>query len=317
MYQFKKNVLSLFLIFLIFISAFTGCGMITEKTDNGKINVIATTTMLADLAKIIGGDKINLTQLMGPGIDPHLYKASAGDVIKMQNADVVICHGLHLEGKMGDIFLSITNFGKDVICIEEGLKSSYLISNEDNPNIYDPHIWFDVDIWKDCAKYLTQKLCETDYENSKTYTTNLKSYLIQLDELDKYIISRIEEIPPKQRVLITAHDAFRYFGEAYGFTVIGLQGINTDSQASTSDIRELADFISENKIGAVFIESSVPAKNIQALLDAVNARGFDVKIGGELYSDSLGDSSSGCESYILTFKSNIDTIVDALKQGVA
>lgn len=300
-------------IMCVAIFSLTGCNVKTETTENGKLNVVATTTMVGDLTKIIGGDIVNVSGLMGPGIDPHLYQASAGDVIKMQEADVVVYNGFHLEGKMGDVFSSLNKQGRTVICIEDGIDESILLVDEMNMEERDPHIWFDINIWKKAAEHVAHKLSQKDVENSEYYTKNLDEYLLELDELEIYVKSRVNELPENQRVLITAHDAFKYFGNAYGFEVKGLQGISTSAETGTADVSNLADFIADNKIQAIFIESSVPAKNIEALKAAVSARDFEVNIGGELYSDSLGDSKSHHDNYIETFKANIDTIVDALK----
>lgn len=280
---------------------------------DGKIQIVATTTMLADLSRIIGGDFVEVEGLMGPGIDPHLYQASAGDVTALQKADIVVYNGLHLEGKMGTIFESLTEMDKKIIRAEDALDRNDLLSDEEDPIYFDPHIWFDVSLWKDVTKHFAEKMAEYDPDNASTYLSNAKKYLEELDEAETYIKNRIGELPEESRVLVTAHDAFQYFAHAYGFEVRGLQGISTDAEAGTADVRELADFIIERKIKAIFIESSVPHKNVEALQAAVQARGFDVEIGGELYSDSLGDQASGHDSYIETIKANVDTIVDALK----
>ncbi|MCL2163725.1 MAG: zinc ABC transporter substrate-binding protein [Oscillospiraceae bacterium] len=309
----KLAVVALILAFGLIIIIPSGCADQATADSDGRMNIVTTTTMLYDMAVSIGGDHINATALMGPGIDPHLYQASAGDVTKMQDADVVIYNGLHLEGKMGDIFASLSTSGRNIICAEDGIDDSMLLSDEFNPDIHDPHIWFNVTIWKDVAKHVAARLIEIDQDNADIYSANLISYLAELDSLEQYIKGRIEEVPENQRVLVTAHDAFRYFGGAYGFVVMGLQGISTDAEAGSADVSNLASFIAENQIKAIFVESSVPPRNIEALQAAVKARGFEVEIGGELYSDSLGDESSGHDTYILTFKANIDTIVDALK----
>lgn len=293
----------------------TGCSSLqtTEKNGGDKLKIVTTTTMLYDLTSAIGGEHTEVTALMGPGIDPHLYQASAGDVKKMQEADVVVYNGLHLEGKMGDIFAALTKQDRKVICAEDGIDEAALLTDEANSDIPDPHIWFDVSIWMDVADHVANSLSEIDQENAESYQENLQQYKSELEDLDRYIRGRVEELPEKQRVLVTAHDAFHYFGAAYGFEVKGLLGISTDAEAGTADVSNLAKFIAENQIKAIFVESSVPPKNIEALQAAVKARGFAVEIGGELYSDSLGDKASGDDTYILTCKANIDTIVDALK----
>ena len=250
---------------------------------------------------------------MGPGIDPHLYQASAGDVSLMQTADVVVYNGLHLEGKMGDLFESLSAQGPTVIRIQDGLDESKLLAWEQDSSVHDPHIWFDVSLWKQAAKTVADGLSKADPDGAADYTQNLNSYLKELEEADAYIAGRAAELPAEQRVLVTAHDAFQYFGKAYGFEVRGLQGISTDAEAGTADVSELASFIVERQIKAIFVESSVPPKTIEALQAAVKAQGFDVAIGGELYSDSLGDADSGADTYIATVKANVDTIVDALK----
>lgn len=285
-----------------------------ENTEQGETtNIIATTTMLADLARVIGGEKVTVNGLMGPGIDPHLYQASAGDVTLLQNADVIVYNGLHLEGKMGELLESLKEQGKTIISIEDGISTDKLFTLEDDTYMYDPHIWFEVSLWMDAAKHLSAKLQEADSKNANIYASNLDTYLIELRNLETYVKDRVNELAAEQRVLVTAHDAFNYFGRAYDFTVKGLQGISTDSEAGTQDVSTLAEYIASNQIKAIFIESSVPPKTIEALQAAVKAKGFDVSIGGELYSDSLGDEESDTDTYIKTITHNIDTIIDALK----
>lgn len=309
-----KKFKSLFGITLCLMFVLSGCSKQTAADVNSSkdtLNVVATTTMLADLSKIIGGDRVTVEGLMGPGIDPHLYQASAGDVTLMQKAEIVVYNGLHLEGKMGEIFENLKD--QNVICIEDGLDPSMLLMSEADSNIYDPHIWFDVTLWKQAAQTVSEGFKKADPDYAVQYDENLANYLKELEELDSYVKSRADELQDKQRVLVTAHDAFQYFGKAYGFEVKGLQGISTDAEAGTADVSTLADFIVERQIKAIFVESSVPPKTIEALQSAVKAKGFDVAIGGELYSDSLGGENSDARTYIETVRSNIDTIVDALK----
>lgn len=306
--------LGVVLLSISLVMGLAGCANEENQTeDNGKLNIVTTTTMLYDLVLNIAGDHANVEALMGPGIDPHMYQASAGDVTTMQQADIVVYNGLHLEGKMGDIFAALNKQEKQVICASDTVDPSELLSDENNPEIYDPHIWFDVNIWKTVAQHVGDQLSVFDPEHAADYAANLESYLVELDELDAYIASRASELEEGHRVLVTAHDAFRYFGKAYNFEVKGLQGISTDAEAGTADVSNLAKFIASNGIKAIFIETSVPPKNIEALQAAVKAQGFEVAIGGELYSDSLGDEASGDETYIKTCMANIDTIVDALK----
>lgn len=309
---FKKEIPVLIVVFAVFLFSL-GCGVFgteEEREEGGKIKIVTTTTMLCDMVKNIAGDKAEVTGLMGSGVDPHLYQAGAGDVFTMENSDVVIYSGLHLEGKMGDIFENLDSMGKTVICAADGVETSQLIETADG--VYDPHIWFDVSIWKEAAKHVGKCLCEADENNSVYYEENLNNYLSELDSLEIYIEEKLKELPLEKRILVTAHDAFGYFGKAYGFQVKGLQGISTDAQTGTRDISLMADFISENKIKAVFAENSLPVATINALCEAVKNKGFETKIGGQLYSDSLGDEKSGGETYIKAVKSNIDTIVREL-----
>ena len=285
----------------------------TTETSSEPLNVVATTTMLYDLATVIGGDNVEAVGLMGVGIDPHLYTASAGDVTKVSDADVVVYNGIHLEAQMGEIFDSLDGQGKTVICIEYGIDPDDIMVDPEEPDSNDPHIWFDTTIWMQAATYMADCLAEADPDNADAYQSNLDAYMAELEELDAYISGRVAEVSEGQRVLVTAHDAFNYFGNAYGFEVMGLQGISTETEAGTADVSELAAFIAENEIKAIFVESSVSTKSIEALQAAVQALGFDVSIGGELYSDSLGDATTGHDTYITTCMANIDTIVDALK----
>lgn len=300
---------TLFVFFLI-----SGCNNRFEENKQGTDipTVVATTTMLRDLSEQICGDKASVAGLMGSGVDPHQYRASAGDINKMQNADMIVYNGLHLEGKMGDVFAELEGSEKKVVCVSDGIEKERLIVNDGIP---DPHIWFDVSLWKEAAEEVKKGICEIDPKNSEYYEDRLKAYLDELDALNEYVNDRVSEIPEDKRVLITAHDAFGYFGKAYGFEVKGLQGISTVSEAGAADVRILADFIADNGIKAVFVESSLPVKNIEALIEAVKARGFETALGGSLYSDSIGDEKSQTDTYISSFKHNIDTIVGGLSQS--
>ena len=304
-----KRRLPCLAVAMLTLFIFTACGSARNISDD-RLNVTVTTTMLLDLTRQIGGDCVNVQGLMGSGVDPHQYRASAGDVIKMQQADVVIYSGLHLEGKMGDVLSSLESYGKTVICAADGIDEELLIQND---GVYDPHIWFDVTLWKSAAAEVARGLSAADPANRSAYQKNLAAYTERLEELERYVKERAAELGGEQRVLITAHDAFGYFGRAYGFTVMGLQGVSTAAEAGTADVSRLAAFIAENRIHAVFIETSLPVKSIEALQEAVRAKGFETALGGTLYSDSLGDKTNGEDNYIDAFKHNIDVIVDGLK----
>lgn len=309
----NRRIMTVISLLLIAVLGLSACSMTSDDADaDGKFKVVTTTTMLADAARVIGGDLVTVKGLMGPGIDPHLYKASAGDVTAMQEADLIAYSGLHLEGKMGEIIENLVSSGKKVVMIAEGVDESRLITDEAT-GLPDPHIWFDVILWKDALQNMATGLSKMDPSNEAIYQKNYQDYALKLDELDSYVKERIASLPEDARILVTAHDAFEYFGHAYDFEVLGLQGISTASEAGTADVKNLADFIVDKQIKAVFVESSVPRKNVEALQEAVKAQGFNVEIGGELFSDSLGTEGTDAATYIGTVTSNVDTIVDALK----
>ena len=308
----KKWSMIMLLIIITALMA-SGCSQAPAPEENGLPRVVATTTMLTDLARVIGGEHVTVTGLMGAGIDPHDYSASAGDVDTISSADLLLYNGLQLEAKLGDIFSQMRDQGKTVVAVGETLPEELLLDSDEEDEIYDPHIWFDVQLWKLAAEAVRDAFISLDSANEAAFTANFEAYAAQLDQLHDYVQSRVAEVPEESRVLITAHDAFGYFGEAYGFEVIGLQGISTVAEAGTADIRELADFIYERQIKAIFIESSVPPRSIEAVQEAVQSRGFETAIGGELYSDSLGSPGTDSGDYIGTVRANIDTIVNALK----
>ncbi len=301
-------------IFLLGISLFlAGCQQneATSQEESGKLKVVATTTMLTDLINQIGGDAIEVEGLMGPGIDPHGYQASSSDVNKLMSADVVAFNGLHLEGKLGEVFENLEKQGKTLFVLEDAIADEHLLLSEDGA--VDPHIWFSIENWQLAADYITNQLSEADPDNEAFYRSNHESYKEELINLEAYVTERISELTVDQRYLVTAHDAFSYFGESFNFEVVGLQGINTQTEAGTADVSALAQFITEKEIKALFIESSVSTRTIEALQEAVRTRGWEVEIGGELFSDALGDSSQDAETYVKMFHRNIDTIVDGLK----
>ena len=309
----KNNVLkklNLVIAICVAMMLLISCGK-GGATSGKKIKVTTTTTMLTDLVKTIGGDKVEVTGLMGEGVDPHLYSASAGDIEKLGNADIIVYGGLHLEGKMTEIFEKLTSQNKNILNVGEKLDKSKI--NLVDQNTPDPHVWFNTELWEKEAEAIEAELSKFDPKNSEYYKENLKKYKVELVELTNYVKTEFSKIPEKSRVLVTAHDAFNYFGEQFGLEVKAIQGVSTDSETGTKNISDLANFIVQRNIKAIFIESSVPKKSIEALQEAVKARGKEIKIGGELYSDSLGDKAHNTETYIKTVKANADTIVNALK----
>ena len=298
------------LIFSI-ISVFFGCK--NDKKDNGKLNIVTTTTMITDLAKNIGGDYVNVQGLMGSGVDPHLYKASEGDVSKLVNADIIFYNGLHLEGKLVEVFEKMEKSNKTPIALAEEIDKSTLIGSDYFASNYDPHVWFNIEYFKLFANKVTKVLSEKDPENATNYIENEKIFLSKLDALQEQIKATIETLPQEKRILVTAHDAFNYFGKNYGFEVVGLQGLSTATEAGVQDVQKLAAFIIEKNVKAIFVESSVPKRTIEALQAAVKSKGHEVTIGGTLYSDALGNAGTNEGTYIGMFEYNVNTIVNALK----
>jgi len=300
-----------------------GCGPAPSRSaeqdlSQRTIHVVATTSMLADLVSNVGGDRMSVESLMGPGVDPHLYKPSEGDVRRMAQADVIIYNGLHLEGKMTDIFDQMRSRNARTIGVaESAIPDSLLIESPLFAGNYDPHIWLSVPLWTRAARYLADTFAEMDPTHAETYRRNARKYEAELEVVHQYVETRAREVPAPQRILITSHDAFGYFGEAYGFDVRGLQGISTATEAGASDVQDLAAFVAERRVPAVFVESSVSQRGIEAVREAVRSRGFDVQIGGTLYGDALGGAGSGAETYIGMVRANIDTIVDGLTRPVS
>ncbi len=295
-------------LFLIILSLFFSCK--NEKKGNGKLNVVTTTTMITDLVKNIGGNQINLQGLMGSGVDPHLYKASEGDVTKLVNADVIFYNGLHLEGKLVEVFEKMKN--KKTVAVSDVLDKNTLIGSDYFASNYDPHIWFNIDYWKQATNYVVKTLSEEIPEQKSTFEANGKNYLNQLETLKSKLNTSISTLPREQRILVTAHDAFNYFGKSFEFEVVGLQGLSTATEAGVQDVQNLANFIIEKKVNAIFVESSVPKRTIQALQASVKSKGHEVKIGGTLYSDALGNAGTIEGTYIGMYDYNVNTIVEAL-----
>ncbi len=298
------------LIPLLFIIILLGCKEQSEKSE--KLNIVTTTTMITDLVKNIGGDSVIINGLMGTGVDPHLYKASEGDVSKLYEADIIFYGGLHLEGKLVDIFEKMEG-NKNTVSLGDRLPKDELIASEYFASNYDPHVWFNIQFFKQFAQIVTDELSKADAKNAQSYSENNKKYQKKLDSLQIEIKTIVASLPEEKRILVTAHDAFNYFGKAYGFNVVGLQGISTATEAGVKDVQNLSEFIIQNNIKAIFIESSVPRRTIEALQQAVLSKNHNVEIGGSLYSDALGNPGTAEGTYIGMFKYNVNTIVNALK----
>jgi manganese/zinc/iron transport system substrate-binding protein len=306
-----------YLVIVIVLAALllAACGQSAEQSGGDlserPIKVVATIGMITDIAQIVGGDRVDVTGLMGPGIDPHLYRATEGDVSTLSEADVIFYNGLHLEAKMGEVLERMEGRATSV-AVTSAIDESDLLSPEEFEGQHDPHVWFDVAMWMQAVDAVRDTYIEVDPGSADLYRANAEAYLEELQELHAYVHEQTARVPKEQRVLITAHDAFNYFGQAYNFGVRGLQGISTATEAGTGDVQELTGFIVENRIPAIFIESSVPVRNLEAVQAAVQAQGFEVSIGGELFSDAMGDPGTEEGTYIGMVRHNVDTIVSAL-----
>ncbi len=299
----------LLLICLVLLSA---CQPQTNERGDGPIRIVATTSIVGDLARQIAGDAASVESLMGAGVDPHLYQASQGDVQTLGNADLILYSGLHLEGRMEEVFEQMDRLGRPTFAVTDDLPSDSLVASVNYARQADPHVWMSVPLWRLAAERTAQTLIDFDPANAEVYRANRDAYLARLDALDAELRTTLARVPADRRVLITAHDAFNYFGRTYGFEVEGLQGISTATEAGTADVQNLAASIAERRIPAIFVESSVSPRSIEAVREAVRSRGHDVQIGGSLFSDALGDDGSPEATYEGMMRANITAIADAL-----
>jgi len=301
----SKKLTCICLIFIIFVS----CNTQTKR----KPMVVSTIGMIHNLVEEIAGNKVTAIGLMGPGIDPHLYKASAGDIKRLSDADLILYNGLHLESKLIDIFEKMSN-KKPTKAITSSIPIKKLIQPDDYEGFYDPHVWFDVSLWQLAAKEVVTALVALDPNNKEIYKKNHDNYQQKLNELDQWIANQMDAIPTRNRLLVTAHDAFGYFSKKYNIRVVGLQGISTASEAGTKDIQHVANIIITHQVPTIFIESSVPVRQIEALKAAVHAKGWTVTIGEALFTDAMGDAGSIEGTYIGMMKHNVNSIVTGLKK---
>lgn len=297
---------------LFCILLLAACGGPADRPAGGKLLVTATTGMVADLARVIGGDDVVVEALMGPGVDPHLYKASAQDLDRLRAADVILCSGLNLEGKMGDVFLSMARRGKTVVAVTETIPEEKRLEPPELEGHYDPHVWFDVALWAETTGPVAEALAEKDASKAALFRERAARYRTELLSLHDEVRRRIAEIPKERRLLVTSHDAFRYFGRAYDIEVTGLQGISTVTEAGVADVQRVVDLVTERGIKAVFIETSVNPKAIEAVRAAAKRKGHEVAEGGTLYSDAMGDKPPE-DTYVGMVRANVKTIVEALR----
>ena len=284
----------------------------SAESGDGPITVISTIGMITDPASIIAGEHAMVSGLVGSGIDPHLYKPTRTDISKLMDADAVLYCGLMLEGRMTDAFVRIASSGIIVRAVSEAVDPSSLLEPEELEGHHDPHLWMDPRAWSLAMDVIAETLGQADPAHADDYQTNAASYKAQIAELDAYAVQALASVPESQRVLVTAHDAFNYFGERYGYEVVGIQGISTESEAGVRDIERIVDLLVERKVRAVFVETTVSERNINALIAGAKARGHDVVIGGSLFSDAMGEEGTYEGTYIGMIDHNVTTIVRAL-----
>lgn len=300
--------------FVYGVLIFLACVLLScSNTQKKGISVVSTTGMINDVVTFIGGDHIHAVGLMGPGVDPHLYKATEGDMRRLSEADLICYNGLHLEAKMTDV-LEKMSLRKPVLEVTRTIPRDQLMTPEAFEGLYDPHVWFDVSLWMYTIDEISKALAHIDPTHSEEYQSRATLLKQQFTELDTWIRDIVQQVPENKRILVTAHDAFGYFGKAYGFEVKGLQGISTQSEAGAKDVIDLARYIVQHQLNAIFIESSISEKNVKAVKAAVLSDGWAVTIGGELFSDALGDADAKEGTYIGMVKHNVETIVHALKE---
>lgn len=302
---------------LLLWGLFSSCHQSSEEPhaeSDGPLRIVTTTAMLADMATHVLGDVGEATALMGPGVDPHLYKATQGDLTKLQAADLIIYNGLHLEGKMGEVLEKLERIpGKRVFNAGKNCPEDLLIRTDGTTENHDPHIWFDVSLWSHIATPMANVLGDLRPELQSDFQKRAEEKIEALDSLHHWVKQEMQSLEPEQRILITAHDAFEYFGRAYGIEVRGLQGISTLSEAGLRDVKELVDLIVERKIKAVFIESSVPVRDIEAVVAGCLERGHEVRIGGTLFSDAMGEAGTPEGTYTGMVAHNVRTIKEELQ----
>ena len=304
------------LLALLVVLVASGCGSsATVDGDIGRrtVRVTATTNFITDMVRQVGGERVEVTGLMGPGVDPHLYKASAGDVRSLRDADVIFYGGLQLEGKMDDLLRELAD-DQRTQAVTDGMPRERLLDPGGQvAEQYDPHVWFDVELWKSAVETVRDTLAEVDPDHARAYQRNAKRYLAELDDLHEYARVQIARIPERQRLLVTSHDAFEYFGRAYGIDVEAIQGISTAAEATTADIQRVAETIAAREVRSVFVESSVPRQTIEAVIAAAADRGQQVEVGAELYSDAAGEEGAEEGTYVGMVRANVDRIVEGLR----
>lgn len=278
-------------------------------------DVVVTTSIIADAVERIGGGHVQVACLMGPGVDPHQYQPSAGDLSTLSSAKLVLYNGLHLEGKMTDVLER--QAGGRAVAVTHRLDHAKLLAADIDGGAHDPHVWFDVRLWAVCVETIRDEMIAKFPEHEPAFRENSRVYLNELNAVDAEVRQKAQSLPPDRRTLITSHDAFHYFGDAYGFQVVGLQGVSTGAESGTSDVKRLTDIIGERRVTAVFTETSVPPQGLKQVLDAVASKhNLRVRLVGDadaLFSDALGEPGTPGGTYVGMVRHNIDVITAALR----
>ena len=294
----------------IALAGVAGCGESSATDDDGTLAVVATTNIVGDLVSVVGGERVRVETLMGPGVDPHLYKASAGDVRILRDAEAIFYNGLELEGKLSDLLGDLDD-GRPVVAVAEGIPEDRLL--DVGRGQFDPHVWFSVPLWQEAAEAAADGLIAADPDGEQDYRQGLADYISELEALDADVRERVASVPERQRVLVTSHDAFGYFGSEYGFEVVAIQGTSTVTEATTADIERVATAIADSALPAVFIESSVPRQTIDAVLASAASRGAVAEVGGQLFGDAAGAADTPEGTYLGMVRHNTTTSTEALR----
>jgi manganese/zinc/iron transport system substrate-binding protein len=310
----KKLYFFVGLIVLIFICTYVYFFYVPDGLQRGggqkRIVIVCTTSIIADLMRILAQEHMDVIALMGPGVDPHVYRPTAGDMQRLARADIIVYNGLHLEGKIEDVFANIGR-SKNVIMLADALSPDELIETS-FAHVYDPHLWHDVQLWKKVARYCAEQLSSYDTEHTPSYMSAAQTYCRELEKLDADIRAQWNAVAVHRRVMITAHDAFAYYGRAYGIIVVGLQGISTDAHVSMHDVQRVVDIIIAHNVAAIFTENCIPERTMKAVCDAVHAQGRKLLLAPALFADSLGDTQEGGATYEAMMRYNTQMLVQYL-----
>lgn len=307
-----RNIFFIFLLSLLLL--FISCGgedQGSEEKETSIPYIVCTTGMIGDVTANILGDEAQVKVLMGPGVDPHLYKATQGDLAELRKADVILYNGHHLEGKMGELFEKLSQT-RTTIPVTEQIPEEKLNIVDSERGTVDPHLWFDVSLWIEVSRGIRDTLFQLYPDLKQSRGDTADAYLQELQKLDEWVESELNTIPEQQRILISAHDAYEYFGKRYDLQVKGLQGLSTVAQYSLKDVSDLVDFIIDNRIPAIFLESVVPERSMKAVIEGCEKRDYQLKLGGTLFADAMGEEGSPEGTYIGMVEYNVNLITDAL-----